>query len=183
MEREFAGRKLCSYPVEQLAEREATATQAGGTLTMGVNTAPNAGTIGTSPNPSVSYRYVGNFDLSGKDDFFYFDGLVDDPTNGKSLIRVNIGSGTGTNYDAIISDVGTLVNGRYFVNFSQLMNGMQGWDSSYGSVNRVLLGLKTSADVVNSSISGSMGEFGVIPAPSTLALLAAAGLVGARRRR
>ncbi len=161
----------------------ATATQAGGTLTMGVNTAPNAGTIGTSPNPSVSYRYVGSFDLSGMGDVFYFDGLVDDPTNGKWLIRVNVGAGTGTNYDAIISDVGSLVNGRYFVNFSQLMNGTQSWDSSYGSVNRVVLGLKTSAAVVNSSISGSMGEFGVIPAPGVLALLAAAGVVGSRRRR
>ena len=126
---------------------------------------------------------MGSFDLSGKGDFFYFDGLVDDPTNGKWLIRMNVGAGAGTNYDAIISDVGTLVNGRYFVNFSQLMNGMQGWDSSYGSVNRVLLGLKTSADVVNSSISGSMGEFGVIPAPVALALLGAAGVIGSRRRR
>jgi hypothetical protein len=161
----------------------ATANQTGGLLTMGVNTAPSAGTIGTSPNPSVSYRYVGSFDLSGMGDVFYFDGLVDDPTNGKWLIRVNIGAGSGTNYDAIISDVGTLVNGRYFVNFSQLMSGAGAWNSSYGAVNRVLLGLKTSADVVNGSISGTMGEFGVIPAPGTIALLAVAGVFGSRRRR
>jgi len=161
----------------------ATATQSGGTVTMGVNTAPSAGTIGTSPNPSVSYRYTGSFDLSGKGDVFYFDGLADDPTNGKWLIRVNVGSGGGTNYDAIISDVGTLVNGRYFVNFSQLMAGTSAWTTSYGSVNRVLVGLKTSSDIVNSSISGSMGEFGIIPAPGAMALLGAAGLVGSRRRR
>ena len=91
--------------------------------------------------------------------------------------------GSGTNYDAIISDVGTLVNGRYFVNFSQLMSGAGAWNSSYGAVNRVLLGLKTSADVVNGSISGTMGEFGVIPAPGTIALLAVAGVFGSRRRR
>lgn len=161
----------------------ATATQAAGTVTMGVNTAPNAGTIGTSANPSVSYRYDGAFNFSGKGDTFYFDDLANDPSNGKWMIRVVVGPGTGTAYEAIISDVGTLVNGRYTVNFSQLMNGTNSWTTGYDNVIRVLVGLKTSTAVVNSSISGSMGEFGIIPAPGAVALLGMAGLVGSRRRR
>jgi len=161
----------------------ATATQAAGSVTMSVNTSPNNGTIGTSPNPSVSYRYrttSGTFDFSGKGDAFYFDGLTNDVSNGKWMVRVAIGS---TNYDAIISDVGTLVNGRYHVNFSSLMAGSTAWTTGYNNVARVLIGLKTSSNIVNSSISGSMGEFGLIPAPGAVALLGAAGLVGGTRRR
>jgi len=161
----------------------ATATQAAGSVTMSVNTSPNNGTIGTGPNPSVRYRYEaasGTFDLSGKGNVFYFDGLTNDVSNGKWMVRVAIGS---TNYDAIISDVGTLVNGRYHVNFSSLMAGSTAWTTGYNNVARVLIGLKASSNIVNSSISGSMGEFGIIPAPGAIALLGAAGLVGARRRR
>jgi hypothetical protein len=160
----------------------ATATQSGGAVTMGVNTAPNAGTIGIPPNGnlSVSYRYDGSFNLSSMGNAFYFDALANDPSNGKWAIQVTSG---GTRFSAVISEVGTQVNGRWHVNFSQLTNGATAWTAGYNSVTRLTLGLSITSNIVNSSISGSMGEFGLIPAPGAIALLGAAGLIGARRRR
>jgi len=160
----------------------ATAVQSSGAVTMAINTAPNAGTIaiGLNGNVNVSYRYTGTFDLSGAGDAFYFDDLANAPSNGKWTIQATSG---GTRYSAIVSNVGTQVNGRWHVNFSQLQNGATAWTSGYNSVTAVTIGLTLSSDIVNSSTSASIGEFGLIPAPGAIALLGAAGLIGARRRR
>lgn len=190
----------------------ATAAQGGGSLNLSLmpsgssgsltNNTPTAGvnrirynssTSSASSVPSNSATDV--FDLSGKGDIFYFDGLVQAGTlpSGSSsvwIISAKIGAAgnAGIPYSARITEVGTLVDGRYFVNFSDLKNSSnQAWTTGYDQVFEISIGLSFSGSTTGlaagSNLAGSMSEFGIIPAPGAIALLGAAGLVGSRRRR
>lgn len=155
-------------------------TQSGGALALDL-LVPSGATLagGGSAASNARVVYSGAFDLSGKGGRFYFHIASTSATD--ASLGVAILSG-GTLYAAVVA---TGPSGPRYVEiaFTSLMTATGvAYTGSGSSVSQVVIGLAANT-AVTSGRSGSLFEFGVVPAPATAALLALTALAPRRRRR
>lgn len=154
--------------------------QSGGMLSLGlVVPAGNLLSGGGSDPASARLVYSGAFDLSGKGGVFYFSFAAASASDAPLLVGITQG---GVEYTAVVA---TVPNGPRHVElgFSSLVSTSGAAFAGDGSgVTHVFLASVATADIT-SNRTASLSEFGIVPAPATMALLPLVVFGrGARRR-
>lgn len=179
-------------------------TEGGGALQLIANTNATPSTA-ASFSPAITYRADTNvsgtigpkaFNFAGKGDHFYFENVTN-ASDGKWEVRVRLANditGTGATYYQADITSGFLQGPTWLVPFTALERyviGANGTSVAQGDyfnladankIGLVSVGRRLTGAYGNGNVS-TMTEFGIVPAPGAITLLAMAGFAGGRRRR